>query len=388
MQHPVFDSNQYTTGHEVQLLTGGTAYFEVLVAVIDAARRLIHCQVYILDDDTAGGMVLSALKRAAARGVTVMLAVDSFGSQSLTPSRVLDLQKNGIQFRFFSPLPERYYLLRLGRRMHHKVLVVDGQVAVIGGINMADKYRGTATEPPWLDFAALVRGPVCTELTRWCDRIYREKYFGKMRVQAGVPAATPVGAVKCRVALNDWFRRKNQVRDGYRLAIRGSKTSVTIVASYFLPSRRLRQIVKSATKRGVQVRLLLPGKSDIPMAKRAIRYLYQWLLRHQVAVYEWDDAVLHGKIAVVDDTWVTIGSYNLNHLSQYSSIEMNLEVLDADFATHTSQMLDGLFARATRIVAEPQGRMSRLLDWGSYRLARWAMIGLYLLVRREYTLKG
>lgn len=149
-----------------------------------------------------------------------------------------------------------------------------------------------------------------------------------------------------RPVLNDWFRGKRQIGAGYRAAFRKAQHSITVVASYFLPSRSIRTALKRAARRGVQVNLLLPGISDVPMAKRAIRYLYQEMLEVNIQIYEWEDSILHGKMAVVDNKWVTLLVYNLNHLSQYSSIEMNLEVLDDAFATSVQDYLSTLLSQS------------------------------------------
>jgi cardiolipin synthase len=123
------------------------------------------------------------------------------------------------------------------------------------------------------------------------------------------------------------------------------------------------------------------------MAKRATRYLYQWVLRNNIAIYEWDSSILHAKLAVVDHTWVTIGSFNLNHLSQYSSIEMNIEVLDEAFARSVQDSLSVLISQAIPVTAKSflhvRSILDQILDWGSYTLARWIMLFLFFLVRRD-----
>jgi len=163
------------------------------------------------------------------------------------------------------------------------------------------------------------------------------------------------------------------------------------VASYFLPSRSIRTALKRAARRGVQVNLLLPGISDVPMAKRAIRYLYQEMLEVNIQIYEWETSILHGKMAIVDNKWVTLGSYNLNHLSQYSSIELNLEVLDDAFAASVQRYLSTLLSQSTLIDADAfrqkMSRMEKILDWASYTLGRWIMSFLFFLVRREHRYK-
>jgi cardiolipin synthase len=387
MPKDVFSPESYLPGHTVALVAGGEDFFVRLIGLIDNARKLIHFQMYIFDPDETGREVAEALKKAARRGVDIFLAVDSYGSRSLTPAFIAGLEESGIRFKLFSPLPEHFYFFRLGRRLHNKVVVADGASALVGGINIADKYRGSETQPPWLDFAVAVEGPACAGLSHICDRIFREKYFGRSRALPALNTRTE-GQVRCRVAVNDWYRQKNQIGAGYLAACRRANHSIQIMASYFLPNRALRTALIKAARRGVRVSVLLPGESDLPVAKRAIRYLYGELLRNDIEVYEWGSSILHGKLAVADDRWVTVGSYNLNHLSQYSSIEMNVEVLDEPFAIAVRDAFFSLTGQSDRIsparVGPSLSLTDQALDWASYTLARWSMLLLYFFIRREY----
>jgi cardiolipin synthase len=387
MQKNIFDSEQYLPGNALSLVVGGEPFFVLLLQMINEAQHVIHFQVYIFDEDNTGKEVAEALKKASRRGVDIYLVVDSYGSKSLSPAFVADLEESGVRFKFFSPLPKHFYFFRLGRRLHNKAVVVDHRSALVGGINIADKYRGDGRVLPWLDFAIGIKGPVCVDLSRVCERIYREKYFGKLQSRYEGATGLKAGTVRSRLVVNDWFRQKNQISSGYRAACWKAQASIIIVASYFLPSRSMRRVLENATQRGVKVVVLLPGVSDLPMAKRATRYLYQWVLRNNIAIYEWDSSILHGKLAVVDHQWVTIGSFNLNHLSQYSSIEMNVEVLDEDFARSVQDHLSVLIQQSTPVTANTflhfRSILDRVLDWGSYTLARWIMLFLFFLVRRD-----
>lgn len=387
MKKDIFSPEKYLPGHTVTLVASGTPYFEHLLEIIDKAQQEIQFQVYIFDDDGTGRAVAVALKKAQDRGVKVFLAVDSYGSKEISPAFVADLKGHGIHFKVFSPLPRHFYAFRFGRRLHIKVVVADGAVALVGGINIADKYAGTADVLPWLDFAILVEGPVCADLSNICARIYYEKYFGRLKSALPKKQPQPAGKVRSRFALNDWFRQKNQVSNNYSAAFRMSQSSISIMASYFLPGRKLRYVLKEAARRGVDIRLLLPNKSDVAIAKRATRFLYRWLLRNNIQIYEWDKSVLHGKMAVVDNKWVTIGSYNLNHLSKFSSIELNVEVMDAGFGASVQEQLSDLMAQSSFVNADTfelsRGVWYQFLDWVSYLLARWVMLLLFYFIRRE-----
>jgi cardiolipin synthase len=263
-------------------------------------------------------------------------------------------------------------------------MVADSSEALVGGINIADKYRGTSEEAAWLDFAVRISGPLCVDLSLMCKAIHGKKSTRTPKKSPETASEKKSGSA-ARVALNDWWRRKNQVSAGYRAAFRNAQESIFIVASYFLPSRGVRTALKNASKRGVKITVLLPGKLDLPMAKRATRYLYRWLSRNKIDIYEWGESVLHGKIAVVDNIWSTVGSYNLNHLSEYSSIETNVEVLDKKFAASVHKTLDGLIKQCNHIPADSfnsRGLINKFLDWISYILGRWFMLFLFFLIAR------
>lgn len=391
MKKAIFNPELYLPGNELELVTSGEPYFEALLALIKSAQSLLFFQVYIFEEDKTGQEVAAALKEAAGRGVKIYVAVDSYGSKELSRAFVADLRRAGIHFRFFSPLPKHFYLLRLGRRLHNKAIVADNSEALVSGINVADKYRGTETVPAWLDFSVRVKGPVCADLTQMCKRIHGNKYFGRTRKSLEKNERPHLGTVRSRLVLNDWWRRKNHISAGYRAAFRQAQDSIIIVASYFLPSRGVRTALKNAARRGVKVTVMLPGESDIKTAKRAIRYLYRWLLRNNIRIYEWGGSILHGKLAVVDKQWVTLGSYNLNHISEYSSIEMNVETLDKDFAASVIDTLSGLREKCIRIPADSfsnRDPVNKFLDWFSYILSRWGMLFLFFLIARGHRYNG
>lgn len=387
MQRGIFDPEQYLPGNHMALFTGPD-YFVRLLQIIDQAQVEIHCQVYNLEEDHTGREVAAALMKARQRGVQVYLAVDSFGSKALTPGFLAALQEAGVDFRIYSPMPPHYYRLRLGRRLHNKILVADGRVALVTGINFANKYRGNDGEVPWLDFALEVEGPLCVELAHISACIYRDKNFSRPPSRSPPAQEEPAGAMRGRLVMNDWFRRHNQIDEGYQAAFEQAQQSIAVVASYFQPSRRLLTALVGAARRGVQVSILLPGAMELLVAKRATRYRYQELLENNIRLYEWPASILHGKLAVVDQQWVTAGSYNLNHMSQYSSIEMNIEVLDGAFATTVQDFVTALIQQSHPVLATPfiQSRRlrHRVLDWFSYLMARCMMFFLYFLVWREH----
>jgi len=180
---------------------------------------------------------------------------------------------------------------------------------------------------------------------------------------------------KVRMRRNDWVRRKNEISSTYVEMLRTSATQVTILCSYFLPGKVIRKQIVRAIKRGVTIRIIAAGQSDVLVAKNAERWLYDWLLRNGIELYEYQKNILHGKIAVCDDQWMTIGSYNINNISTYASIELNLDVRNPGFAVHVRKTLEEIIANdCIRITTERQTKtknfLKQFIRWLSYQFIR------------------
>lgn len=379
---PFIRSNKLKHGHQISLLQSGEPYFSALFAHIRQALFEIHIQVYIFDEDETGKEVIRLLIEAARKGVKVYVVVDAFGTDNLSEHTIHQMESEGIGFRKFSPLFTSSGF-HVGRRLHHKIALFDCKTALVGGINIANKYHGTAEQQPWLDFAIEVNGPVVAELHEICLDIWQKKYEPPQH-----QPSVAQGGLYARTLQNDWLRRKVEISRTYRQAIRKADKELILVASYFLPGTRIRRLIKRAQKRGVNVTVLLGGVSDVPSVKRASNYLYGWLLRNQIRIYEWKPSVLHGKLAITDEKWMTIGSYNINFLSDYGSVELNIEIADEGFAKQTKALITRLMQSGCEeiTVEKYQKRKSifgMLLDWLSYQLIRTSFKIMFLLMRRE-----
>lgn len=330
---------QYVQAESVNLVFGGENYFQTLIKLIDEAKDTLHLQTYIFTDDETGLLIAESLMKAAKRKVKVFMVCDAFGSK-ISNAFISHLNKEGIHFRFFSPFfsNENIYL---GRRLHHKVVVADSKVALVGGINIADKYHGTNEEPPWLDYAVLIRGASCLYLHHLCTRIFEKRKF-RRRNERQSEKIFFEGTIPVRFRRNDWVTGKNEIHRSYREALLGAEQSVIIVASYFLPGYFFKKLLKKTAQRGVEIKIVLPGKSDMPFFLFAERFLYRYLLNNRIRIYEWSNSVLHGKAIVADDEWSSIGSYNLNFLSRYRSIELNVDIMNKLFTTTFKSHLEEL----------------------------------------------
>lgn len=366
----------------VKLVLSGESFFNEALRIIHTARKFIHLQTYIIEEDATGTMVMDALQSAALRGVKVMVVADGYGT-SLSQEVVQALQDAGVEFRLFSPLKG----LRAGRRLHHKILLNESGECLIGGINIADKYRGSPHEPAWLDYAVLLKGPVSAQVLAICNFIWKRKFRFPLNIHLNENLNMPAGPSRVGLAQNDWLRNKRDISRMYRRAFAEAEQEIILVASYFLPSRSTRKMMRLAAKRGVKIKVLLSGISDVAFVREATCFLYDWMFRHKFDIYEWQHSVLHGKLMVVDDVWCSIGSYNINKLSDYGSIELNAVIQDADFArivkeTVSNQLITGGRKVDWDTYLHETTWYRRLYNWFCYQLVR-VSLAFYLWVSED-----
>ena len=374
MNRPGAKKLRYNSATGLKFLHAGDEYFNALLEIIHGAREIILLQVYAIDPDETGETVIKALEEAVIRGVQVFVLVDAYGSKALGIKGIKRMRNAGIHCRRFSPFV--FSKFRAGRRLHHKILVADGEVAIVGGINISDKYHGTQDELPWVDFGIRVSGPVCLDLIKICKTLYypdRMPQFPKLSVRY-----TEKGAYRVAAVHSDWFRRKNKINYHFKQAIRHSQKEIIIICSYFLPSFRLLRLISKALERGITIHLFLQGKSDVPLARNATRYFYRIFFQHNIKIYEFPERVLHAKFWMVDEEILSVGSYNFNHLSEYTSIETNLEICNEGFATEVKEELKGLFKEYAVPVDEEMyvrkmGLFHRVTLWSSYTITTMLM---------------
>ena len=375
-----------TVPKNLELVYSGKDYFARLEAIIRDAQFEIHLQMYLFENDATGQRIVAALKEAALRKVEIYVLLDGLGSLSFPDELLKDLKFSGINIRFFAPLFSTYTFY-LGRRLHRKVVVADAKVALVGGINIADKYHGSTTEKPWLDYAVQLNGEIAKPLQQLC----RDKYFKKRELKNTKIKSTfqIQNDTSVRILQNDWLKGKNEICDGYIKSIRQAKKEIIIIGSYFLPGIRIIQALKKASKNKVTIKLILSGKSDLPMTRRATCFLYDKLLKYNIELYEWDQSVLHGKVAVIDENWSTIGSFNLNNLSSYGSLEMNVEIRSRSFSSEFRTHLNGVISQCQSITKESLKTkttiMTKFINLFSYVITRMIeLVVTYTPYKRFY----
>lgn len=378
----VLKINHFYQADSVKLVHSGNDFFEKLITLIRSAQSIVHFQTYIYDEDQTGLLIGNELKQAAKRGVKIYLLLDAFGSKELSDEFISDLKKSGIYVRLFAPFFSKN-TINLGRRLHHKVVVVDDYTALIGGINISDKYRGSAIIKPWLDYAIIVTGGVCEKASKICSDILKRKFIFSIKFSRSVQ---PTSDTLVRFRQNDQLRGKRQISKSYLQSIRNAKTSIFFVSSYFLPGRRILKALKRAARRGVQITILLSGNSDVILFGKATSHLYLSLLKEGIAIYEWQDSVLHGKIAMIDEQLVSIGSFNLNYLSALGSIELNVEAMDRLLVNELKQHLESIVANGCKkvdyaVYQKENTWKKRFMNTVIYYLTRVFMKGLAIFPR-------
>ena len=361
--------------NKIELVFSGADYFSRLEKIINATKKELHIQTYIFDTDSTGLRIVEALKKAANRDVKIYLLLDGFGSNSFSSNIVKELRYYGVNVRFFSPLLSlnSFYI---GRRLHQKVVVSDCNKVLIGGINIADKYHGSSFKTPWLDYAIQIESNVAKPLQQICRNFYfKKRKVRKSKIETTLLDKEPI---TIRILQNDWLNRKNEVQKEYVKAISNAQKEIIIVGSYFFPGRRIALALKKASKRKIPIKLIVSGISDVPVLRSASLYLYSILLKYNIEIYEWNKSVLHGKAAVIDGKWTTVGSFNVNNLSSFGSIEMNVEINSTSFSEKYLLHLNKIINQCSKLTLESlkkrDGMFTRYSNLLSYLFIRFVVI--------------
>jgi cardiolipin synthase len=380
-------SGDWTGGNRVDLLENGEGFYPAVFDAIRGARTEVIIETFILFEDKVGLALRDVLRDAARRGVRVDLTIDDWGSPELSRGFVGALTDAGVGLHVFSPKP-RLLGLRTNviRRMHRKLVVVDGRCAFVGGINYSADHLADFGPEAKTDYAVRIEGPVVDEIHRFAREAIapvRRGWWPTRRAPAATPwraSGAERGGARVRFVTRDNRDHPNDIERHYRIAIRSARREITIANAYFFPGYLLLRGLRRAARRSVRVRLLLQGQPDMAIVTFAARLLYAYLLRAGVEIHEYCERPFHGKVAVVDDAWATVGSSNLDPLSLTMNLEANVVILDRDFNARLRASLERLMERHCKAVAPHDsardGRarammtgailavLRRLPDWG------------------------
>ena len=347
-------------GNRFRLLVDGPVFFPQMLQAIRGARSYVLMEMYLVKSDAIASSFCNAFIAAAQRGVTVQLLLDAFGSRTFSRQDRERLSAGGVQLAFYNPLRLRQ-LKRNLQRTHRKYLVVDGDVAYVGGSGITADFTGSAG---WRETMLEVQGPVVADWQALFARTWPD-WSSRPVPTAGVPRGLPDGQGG-RVA---WTARGSTQLEIKRVLLnrtRNARARIWLATAYFVPSRKLRRALRRAALRGVDARLLVPGPvTDHPAVRFASRRFYTRLLRDGVRIFEYRDRFMHSKVALADQ-WSSIGSSNMDRWNLRWNLEANQEVDDAGFAAEVAQMLRTDFAHSEELDYREWQRRS-----GLHRLREW-----------------
>jgi cardiolipin synthase len=320
------------SGNRVTLLHDGEQTFPAMLEAIQAAKREILLEMYWFASDAVGRQFADALAAKAEGGVKVRVIYDAVGSVQSDRRMFARLREAGCEVEEYNPIAPWRARFRIGvvnNRDHRKLLVVDRKVGFTGGVNLGDEWAPvSAGGAGWRDDTIRIEGPAAEQMCDIFDygwlRIVEPQTVVQPEFRPPVDPGDGKGS-RVRVLANHYFRERRAIRQAYLRRINDAQRSVCIANSYFVPDRQIRRVLSHAVERGVEVRVIVPGESDVPAVRHAAQRLYGRLLRAGIQLYEWQGSILHSKTAVVDGRWCTVGTYNLDS----RSLRFNLEVVAA-----------------------------------------------------------
>ena len=337
-------------GNRVSNLENGAQIFPAMLAAVRSAKRSITFETYIYWSGDIGREFADALIERSQAGVPVHVLVDWVGSQKMDEALVYQMEQAGVQIKRYHPL-HWYHLVRMNNRTHRKVLVVDGGIGFTGGVGIADQWQGDAQDPDhWRDSHYRVEGPAVAQMQaafmdNWIkttgEVLRGEEYFPTLARGGEAPGqvftSSPSGGADSMLLM-------------YLLAISSSVKTIDLSASYFVPDELTQRALTDALKRGVRVRIIVPGKHiDTEVVRKASRASWGTLLAGGAAIHEYQPTMFHCKTLIVDGLLVSVGSTNFDMRSFRLNDEANLNIYDAQFAHEVTVVFEQDLLHTRRI---------------------------------------
>ncbi|HEY1075280.1 MAG TPA: cardiolipin synthase ClsB [Fontimonas sp.] len=370
---------QWTTGNRVRLLENGEQYYPAVFKAIREAREEVLLETFIIFDDGVGRELKEALIQAARNGARVAMTVDGYGTAELPRSYIDELVAVGVDFRSFDPRPTLLGMrTNAFRRLHRKIVVVDRRLGFVGGINYSDDHLLDYGDESKQDYAVEVEGPIVDDLRALTiaalkgERMPRTRRWWRRREQERITGGSEGGNALLTWRDND--RHQDDIELHYRLAMRQAQREIIVANAYFFPGFRLLREFTKAARRGVKVYLILQGQPDQPIMRWAAQTLYDYLLHSGVVIYEYCQRPFHGKVAVIDEDWCTVGSSNLDPLSLSLNLEANLLFRDRALTKQLRSRLQVLMRdscqRIDRKDVRRRTRPRQALSWFVFHFLR------------------
>ena len=351
------DQSPLLEGNRVRVCVRGPVTFETMRTAIDSARAEVLVESYIFKDDATGWSLLEAFGRAVGRGVRVCVLADAFGSIATRRAFWKEMRSRGVEVRLFNPLFP--HLLTQPFRDHRKILTVDCATGFTGGMNIGDEYGSglSARGGPWRDTHVKVDGPAAWAMAT----VFTEAWLAAGGSPVEIPPLAPqTGGVPVLVLDSRPGRGHGETASVLAAIVAAARKRLWITNAYFSPGSRAVTILAEAVRRGVDVRILLPGVSDVPLVRHAGHGHYAALLESGVRIFEYQAAVLHAKSVTADDFLSVAGSTNLDFRSFHFNAECNLVMLDPETARMFSEAFEEDLTRSTEITPALWARRSFL----------------------------
>ncbi len=371
-------------GNEARVLIDGPATFKAMFAAIQRARDHVNLETYIFDDGAIGERLADVLIEKRRQGVEINILYDSVGSLSTPPEFFERLKANAIKVCEFNPVnPLKGKGWRINNRDHRKILIVDGETAFTGGINISGVYsagsfgskqKKASINKGWRDTHVKIDGPAAAEFQNLFVNTWRKQCSSNLAQGNFFPKLSAKGDKVVRVIGSSPDDALNVTYVALLSAIAHAEKSVYLTMAYFVPDPQTIETLQDAARRGVDVKLILPGFSDFAAVFHAGRSHYADLLQAGVKIFEHRDALLHAKTAVIDGVWSTIGSTNMDWRSFLHNEEVNGVVLGEKFADEMQSMFERDLAGATPIDLarwEARGPILRMKEWGARLWEYW-----------------
>jgi cardiolipin synthase len=363
--------------HQLALLKDGGETFSRMLAAIAQAKSTICLETYIFADDHIGRAFGEALMERARAGVEVNFMFDGWGSD-VHPDYLEELRRHKVRVTIFRPMKWqsrlREMFLFLSRRNHRKSMVIDGELGFLGGLNLSKDYAAVEDGGSgWRDTHMEVRGPAVVRL----ERMFLDSWFANGGAAIDLPRyARSVQSTDGLVQVlgNELAAERKDVRRAYVNAFAAAKDRILLTHAYFLPPNRVLKEITKAARRGVKVRLVLAGATDVLAVLLAARGLYPKLLKAGVRVFEWEGRILHAKTGVVDSDWSTVGSSNLDAMSLRHNLEVNAVIHSVTCARALAHMFEEDLKHCREVTLKDiqlRPPFERLLSWLAYRVRAW-----------------
>lgn len=374
--HHVTGTHRHTN-NQLLLLKNGEEIFPLLLELIGKAQKSIYIDQYAFHGDEVGTELAHALKKRADEGVKIYVIYDYLGSRDTPRSFWKDLERHNIEVRPFNPI-HWWTVIRANNRDHRKIILIDREIGLVGDFGIGKQYAGDGISGgSWRVTALLIRGPAINDLEEVFLESWEEAGHGIIKKDLPFPLINLIldipfslftrsealeaktlhplplkahGEVRIISSTPNWG--STEILDAFLLAFKAARTSIHITQSYFIPNDRVRDALIDASRKGVEVKIILPQNPDAPLVKSAAELSYEELLEAGIRIFERTGTMIHAKTAVIDGIWSTIGSCNIDNRSFLLNYECNVAVYDKLFGNAMEVIFEEDLADCEEITLE------------------------------------